>query len=157
MAVTDTPLSRDLFSFLIASIFSTAPSTSFVPHRIYRLFKCSHRWKGPLRPTSLAVAGFRFLRLRDVFVGRALDPHHRLHWTTRTSSCAFLNVENLNRAFRAGETPAFALALRVSRVRARLCQPCAVQTSFVCTTYHLLVAEGRAPLADGATPRARRA
>ena len=72
-------LSRDLFAFFTAIIFSTAPSTSFVPHRIYRLFKCSHRWKGSLRPTSLAVAGFRFLRLRDVCVVRALDTYLRLH------------------------------------------------------------------------------
>jgi len=75
----------------------------------------------------------------------------------RTSSCAFLNLWNLKRTFRAGEIRAFALASCVSRDRARLCQPCAVQTSSTCSTYDLLVAKARAPFAAHATPDARRA
>ena len=75
----------------------------------------------------------------------------------RTSSCAFLNLWNLKRTFRAGEIHAFALASCVSRDRARLCQPCAVQTSSTCSTYDLLVAKARAPFAAHATPDARRA
>ena len=45
----------------------------------------------------------------------------------------------------------------MSRDRARLCQPCAVQTSSTCSTYDLLVAKARAPFAAHATPDARRA
>ena len=34
---------------------------------VLHAFARPHRWKGSLRPTSLAVASFRFLRLRDAW------------------------------------------------------------------------------------------